>query len=87
MLLGIGLEQGLKGLSLRQESLNIEQLDKFTHAFVINSLRGPQPVLSLGKSFLWKEDDISKNLFQRVLKQFNQNIEKSQRKLWPMEKC
>ena len=87
MLLGIGLEQGLKGLSLRQESLNIEQLDKFTHAFVINSLRGPQPVLSLGKSFLWKEDDISKTLFQRVLKQFNQNIEKSQRKLWPMEKC
>ena len=72
MLLGIGLRRGLEGLNLEKAHLNKDDLQHFDSAFIINSLRGPQPVVSLNGRKLIVSDDLS----EKVSSQFKRNIEK-----------
>ncbi len=69
MLLGIGLRKGLEGLDLERSHISKDEINSFESAFVINSLRGPQPVLNLNGQKL-REDTL---LFERVLSQFKKN--------------
>ncbi len=81
MLLGIGVEEGLKGLNSKMERVERKALDRFDSAFIINSLRGPQPVVSLDGQSLKVTDE----LCSRVREQFERNKIKSQRNIWAKE--
>jgi len=81
MLLGIGLKKGMDGLPIEKISLNKNDLSRFTHAFLINSLRGVQPVVNLDGRTL----EVNEKLCTRVSKVFNQNMKKTMRILWPAE--
>ncbi len=81
MLLGIGMKKGMDGLPIEKMSLNKDELSRFTHAFLINSLRGVQPVVNLDGRTL----EVNEKLCTRVSKVFNQNMKKTMRILWPTE--
>jgi branched-subunit amino acid aminotransferase/4-amino-4-deoxychorismate lyase len=81
MLLGIGIRHGLEGLNLVESHIDKDEINKFSQAFLINSLRGPQPVISLNGYRL----EVSDELTERVTHLFNHNLKKSQRRLWPLE--
>lgn len=78
MLQGIGVTQGLKGLNLEIKKVQIDEVDRFVSAFVINSLRGPQPVVSLEGRAL----KVDNELISRVSHQFELNKKAGQRNIW-----
>ncbi len=81
ILQGIGIRYGLAGLNLSEEYIKRDQLKGFDSAFIINSLRGPQPVVSLdGRSLVLDEE-----LTLLIKKQFELNKKETQRKIWPKE--
>ena len=71
----------MNGLRMEERSLNRDELSRFTHAFLINSLRGVQPVVNLDGRTL----EVNDELCTRVSKVFNQNMKKTMRILWPTE--
>lgn len=78
MLQGIGMRYGLKGLNFIEQKVSKFDISDFDSAFLINSLRGPQPVLSLDRRKLQVREDLALLLRE----QFEKCSRKTQRNLW-----